>query len=372
MLFRSLSVLMKLSPNKNNSALKKTTLSVKAPLLKKASGKKNVAKTAADDIVISLQQPPDLKTALQFIKRKLSPLTKAPIPIGLKPMLATIGEEAFNSNDWQFEIKWDGYRAISYLNDGVVELSSRNNLPFNQKFKEVVAALQTWNINAVVDGEVVVLNENGHADFEALQGWHIAQKGTLVYFVFDILWLDGYNLMNLNLVERRAILKQLMPPTNTIRFSDSIEDAGIDFFKVAQKNGLEGIIAKRKNAPYITGHRTKNWLKIKSEERHEAVICGYTKKKNTDRLFSSLVLGMPGKNGLTYIGQVGTGFTGAVQNSLFKKMNPLFVKDCPFQKKPATGAPTMWLMPFGLRSKIYRTNKRRHYAPCFFSRFTGR
>ncbi|HVG12051.1 MAG TPA: DNA ligase D, partial [Flavisolibacter sp.] len=147
------------------------------------------------------------------------------------------------------------------------------------------------------------------------------------------------------LFERREILAQLVPMNNVIRFSDSIDEAGIDFFKVARLNGLEGIIAKRKDAPYQPSLRTKNWYKIKAEERHEAVICGYTKKRGSSRLFSSLILGRPGENGMDFIGQVGTGFSAAVQKHLFAVMNPLFTETCPFDIKPVTGAPTMWVKP---------------------------
>jgi len=310
------------------------------------SKKASAENRGAAPLVIDVSAKTNFTSALQLIKRGLSPALKEPMPQNLKPMLSGIAAEPFNAAGWQFEIKWDGYRALSYLKRGSVELKSRNNLSFHEKFSAVTEALMDWGINAVVDGEIVVLNEEGHADFEALQGWKVAQKGTLVYFVFDLLWLDGYNLMSLPLMKRREILIKLMPQNGVIRFSDSIDEAGIDFFKVAQQNGLEGIIAKQKEAPYITATRTKSWLKIKAEERHEAVICGYTKNKDTDRLFSSLVLGLPGKNGLQFIGQVGTGFTAAVQKSLFKKMNPLFSKECPFEKVPNTGAPTMWVTPY--------------------------
>jgi bifunctional non-homologous end joining protein LigD len=114
---------------------------------------------------------------------------------------------------------------------------------------------------------------------------------------------------------------------------------------VAQQNGLEGIIAKQKNATYSPGYRTKSWLKIKAETRHEAVICGYTKNKDTDRLFSSLVLGITEGEKVKFIGQVGTGFTGASQQNIFEKLKPLFTDDCPFEKIPKTGVPTFWVKP---------------------------
>ncbi len=285
-----------------------------------------------------------LKKQIDLITNNLD-TAKSAMPSNLKPMLAGIIDEAFNKGDWQFEIKWDGYRSLTYLQKGNVQLRSRNNLSFNEKYKPVYEALKAWPINAVIDGEIVVLNEEGHADFEGLQKWYQFEQGTLVYFVFDILWLEGHNLMELTLTERRDILKQLVPSNYIIRYSDSIDEYGIDFFKVAQQNGLEGIIAKQKNATYSPGYRTKSWLKIKAETRHEAVICGYTKNKDTDRLFSSLVLGIAEGEKVKFIGQVGTGFTGASQKNIFEKLKPLFTDDCPFEKIPKTGVPTFWVKP---------------------------
>lgn len=267
------------------------------------------------------------------------------IPADLKPMLAGITDAAFDSADWQFEIKWDGYRALAYLQNGKVDLRSRNNLSFNKKYTAVYEALQKWKVDAVVDGEIVVLDDKGHADFAALQKWNVHPHGNLVFIVFDILWLEGESLVDKPLVERRAILQKKLPASNVIRYSEAIDEHGIDFLKVAAENGLEGIIAKKKNSSYLPGYRTKEWLKIKIEARHEAVICGYTRKKDSDRLFSSLILGLPDKNGVKFIGQVGTGFTAASQKEIMAAMKPLLVKDCPFEKIPATTAPPVWIKP---------------------------
>jgi bifunctional non-homologous end joining protein LigD len=267
------------------------------------------------------------------------------MPHDLKPMLASITDAPFNNEDWQFEIKWDGYRALSYLKNGKVQLRSRNNNPFETKYLAVYNALKQWPINAVVDGEIVVLNEEGRADFKALQDWQLEERGGLVYYVFDILWLDGINVMNLSLTQRQDILKQLAPENNVIRFSDSIDQYGIDFYNIAKENGLEGIIAKRKDAPYQINYRTKNWLKIKVEQRHEAVICGYTKNKDTDRLFSSLLLAQYDNDEFSYLGQVGTGFNAAIQETIMKKMKPLVTKIPAVNGIPKLGKETVWVKP---------------------------
>jgi bifunctional non-homologous end joining protein LigD len=311
---------------------------------KKAAGhKKRTRKEEPFEIDVRLAR--QYKSKISLIKRKLKEEPVSPIPYDLKPMLASITEESFNSKDWQFEIKWDGYRALAYLANNSLQLRSRNNISFNQKYAAVYDALRQWPVNAVVDGEIVVLNEEGKSDFKALQDWQYVQNGDLVYFVFDILWLDGISLVNLPLTERQNILKQILPESGVIRFSESIDEYGADFYMIAKENGLEGIIAKQKNSTYKTGYRTQSWLKIKVEQRHEAVICGYTKKADTDREFSSLVLGIYVNEKLQFIGQVGTGFNMAMQTSLMKKMKPLVTKTCPFDETPVTTAPTVWVKP---------------------------
>ena len=305
------------------------------------------SKTAAVSLPIKIdaKAQKQYKSTIELIKRKLSNEPRSAIPKDLKPMLASVTEQPFNSEEWQFEIKWDGYRALAYLNNGKVQLRSRNNLSFDQKYVAVFEALKQWPINAVIDGEIIVLNEDGKADFKSLQDWQLAPTGHLVYYIFDIIWLDGISLVNLPLTERQNILKQITPDSNIIRYSDSIDDYGIDFYNIAKENSLEGIIAKRKDSLYQPGYRTKNWLKIKIEQRHEAVICGYTRNKDTDRLFSSLLLANYANEQLHYIGQVGTGFTEAMQQDIMRKMKPLVTKAAPVDNVPKLGKETVWIKP---------------------------
>ena len=208
------------------------------------------SKTAAVSLPIKIdaKAQKQYKSTIELIKRKLSNEPRSDIPKDLKPMLASVTEQPFNSEEWQFEIKWDGYRALAYLNNGKVQLRSRNNLSFDQKYVAVFEALKQWPINAVIDGEIIVLNEDGKADFKSLQDWQLAPSGNLVYYIFDIIWLDGISLVNLPLTERQNILKQITPDSNIIRYSDSIDDYGIDFYNIAKENSLEGIIAKRKDS----------------------------------------------------------------------------------------------------------------------------
>ncbi len=269
------------------------------------------------------------------------PKKKTPMPVDLKPMLATLVDQPTDAPGWIYEVKWDGYRSLAYLKKGKVDLRSRNNNNFTKKFFSVTKALEDWKINAIVDGEIVVLNEKGLSDFGSLQNWTREEDGELVYYVFDILWLEGINLMNLTVKERRNILQQLSPPEGIIRISESFESSGTEFFAVANQLGLEGIIAKKEDSIYIPDSRTKAWLKIKTEKRHEAVIAGYTRNEDSSKIFSALVLGVyDEKNELKFIGQVGTGFTDNVQTELLKKMKPLIAKKSPFPEEPAINKPT--------------------------------
>ncbi len=167
------------------------------------------------------------------------------MPENISPMLATLVDKPFEEPGWLYEVKWDGYRCMAYLNKGEVDLRSRNNKSFNETYYPIYEALKTWKLNAVLDGEIIVTTENGNADFAALQTWRSEADGELVYYVFDMVWLEGYNLMNRPLSERRQILKQLLPSSGNIKLSEDFETSGKDFFDLAAKLGLEGIMAKK-------------------------------------------------------------------------------------------------------------------------------
>ena len=274
------------------------------------------------------------------ITKSLSKKKKSPMPADLRPMLATLVDHPFDDPDWMYEVKWDGYRTLAYLNKGEVELRSRNNNSFIAKFSPVYAALKEWPIAAIVDGEIVVVNEQGLSNFNSLQNWSGDDDGELLMYVFDILWLNGFNCMDLPLLERRAILRQLVPHEGIIKFSENFEASGTEFFEVAQQAGLEGIIAKRVDSTYHPDTRTKNWLKIKTEQRHEAVIAGYTRNEGSSKLFSALILGVYENGELKFIGQAGTGFTDQVQKKILKILKPLETTKSPFKIEPVINKPT--------------------------------
>jgi len=284
--------------------------------------------------------------------------TKAPMPKGLTPMLATLVDNPPAEEGWQYEVKWDGYRALAYLKNGKVELRSRNNKSFNEKFYPVYDALGKWKIDALLDGEIVVIDEKGQSSFGDLQNWRSEDDGQLIYYLFDILWLEGKDLTGLPLTERRALLMSIAPEESDdlLRVSENFNSSGKDFFAAAQKMGLEGIMAKKKDSLYTPGFRTREWLKIKTANRQEVVIGGYTLNEGSSKLFSSLLVGVFEKGHLQYTGKIGTGFNDKMQKEMMRQFKPLVQQKSPFSSVPDVNKPSrfrpdppeakaVWLQP---------------------------
>ena len=266
---------------------------------------------------------------------------KSAVPAKIKPMKATLVDEPFDELGWLFEVKWDGYRAIAILDkkEGA-QLISRNNLPF-EKYYPINQALKGWKMDAVLDGELLVLNNKGISDFGAMQNWRSEADGNLVYYIFDILWYEGKNLMGLPLIERQAILKEILPTDNDhIRQSKVFDTNGIDFFAAAERMGLEGIIAKKADSAYTSDLRSKEWLKVKVQRRQEVVIAGFTKNDGTGKSFSALVLGVYKGNELQFVGKVGTGFSDKLQKEMMAQFKPLITDESPFDYEVDVDKPT--------------------------------
>jgi len=256
------------------------------------------------------------------------------------PMLATLVDKPFDSDEWIYEVKWDGYRAVAFMKDGEVTLKSRNDKSFNEKFYPVYEELRQMNLNAVLDGEIVVVGSNGQANFGALQNWRSEADGDLVFYVFDILWHEGKDLKSLTLMERREILKEILPTSENILLSEAFETSGIEFLETAKKMNLEGIMAKRKDSEYHTKNRTKNWLKIKANKRQEVVIGGFTLNDDSRKQFSSLLVGVYEGKKLIYTGKVGTGFNTKDQKEMMELFKPLITDKPPFDKEPDINKPS--------------------------------
>jgi bifunctional non-homologous end joining protein LigD len=275
------------------------------------------------------------------VKTLLKKAKKQKFYTELAPMLATLVDAPFDNDDWEFEIKWDGYRALAFMNRGRAELKSRNNKSFNDRFYPIYEAIAHWKVKAVVDGEIVVVDSKGISNFALLQNWRSEADGELLYYVFDLLWLDGKDLTRLPLYERKALLSTIIPKEEgPIRIGYSLKGKGTDFFKAASELGLEGIIAKKSNSRYVPGDRTKNWLKIKIQQRQEVVVAGYTKNQDTPKAFSSLLLGAYSGKELVYVGKVGTGFKEKEQTEMLQLFKKLEMKKSPFAEIPEYNKPS--------------------------------
>jgi bifunctional non-homologous end joining protein LigD len=275
------------------------------------------------------------------VKKQGEKGSESEIPRGMKPMLATLVDEPFDDPDWQYEVKWDGYRALAFLNEGEVELVSRNNKSFNEKFYPIYELLKTFQMDAVFDGEILVLNDKGISNFGDLQNWRSEADGELVYYVFDLIWYDGKDLKELPLHERQEILEKVLPQDDDrVRLSKVFNTNGIEFYRAAEKMGLEGIIAKKKDSTYAPDYRSKDWLKVKVHKRQEVIIAGYTKNTDTSKPFSSLLLGVYVDDTLQYVGKVGTGFSVKLQKEMIAQFEPLITEESPFKDIPDINKPS--------------------------------
>lgn len=270
-----------------------------------------------------------------------------PMPHNIKPMLAKIGKAPFDDKDWVFEKKYDGYRVIAEIEDGEVKLYSRNLISFNQKYKKIVEVLKKIPHQVILDGEMVVLNKEGNPRFQLLQNYQKTGKGAIHYYVFDLLYLNGYELFELSLLERKKLLQQIIEELDNplVLYSDHIKEKGKGFFKKAQQDKLEGIIAKRSNSLYRTNYRSNDWLKIKTAMRQEAVIAGFTAPRGSRKEFGALLMGVYNQGKLEYIGHTGGGFNSSSLKTMMEKLKPLIRKTSPFAKKIKTNMPATWVKP---------------------------
>lgn len=318
--------------------------------ISKPSGKTRQRKIKNADKHIAEEVPESTVPKKMDVKALLKKAPKSSAPRTIKPMKATLINEPFDDSNWVYEVKWDGYRAIAKISNMDVRLISRNNIPF-EKYYPIADLLKKWRINAMIDGEIVVLDNKGISDFGALQNWQSESDGKLTYYVFDILWYEGKNLMGLSLLERQAILQDILPTDDRrIRQSTVFAARGIDFFDAAEQVGLEGIMAKKADSNYTSDLRSKEWLKIKVQRRQEVVIAGFTRNEGSSKTFSSLVLAVHEGKQLRYVGKVGTGFSDAAQKEMMKRFKPLITKNSPFETAPDVDKPSRF-RPKGIGAK---------------------
>jgi bifunctional non-homologous end joining protein LigD len=260
-------------------------------------------------------------------------------------MLAKDSGKPFDDAKWLFEIKWDGYRAIAEKRKDEISLYSRNGLNFKATYPVVADQLKTINADAVLDGEIVVLNDEGTPDFQYLQHYSENQFRPIQYYVFDLLELNGEDTTGLPLIDRKELLQKIIPDNPVIKYSDHIIGDGKAFFEVSKKKDLEGIMAKKMDSKYYPGKRTQEWLKIKHHKTAEAIIAGYTAPAGSRKYFGALILAAKEGNKFIYIGHTGTGFNQSSLKEMYEMLQPLVQKNSPFDEKIKTNSPVTWVKP---------------------------
>jgi bifunctional non-homologous end joining protein LigD len=260
-------------------------------------------------------------------------------------MLAKESVGAFDDPDWIFEIKWDGYRAIAEISKEGVKLYSRNGNLFNAAYPYIIQKLSEIKHSATLDGEIVVLDEEGKPNFQYLQDYENNTFRPIQYCVFDLLALDGKDICHLELLERKNLLKMLLRKNKTIFYSDHIVETGNTFFKAIAAKEMEGIVAKKSDSGYFPGRRSSEWLKIKTHKTLEALIAGFTAPRGGRKYFGALILAL--KKGKTnqYIGHTGTGFSAKTLQEVYQLMKPLLRRTSPFDMAIDSNAPVTWVEP---------------------------
>ena len=259
-------------------------------------------------------------------------------------MLATLVDAPFDAPDWVFETKWDGFRLIAKIEKRRVTLYSRSGLIVSDNYKPIAKVLEKVKQDAVIDGELVALDEHGVSRFQLLQN-ALRTSANLHYCVFDIMFLAGKDLRDLPLVDRKERLRTLLPKDPWLTYSEHWPEHGKRLFKEAQKLLLEGIMAKRAQSRYLSGARSKDWLKIKTGKRQEVVIVRFTAPRRSRPHFGSLVLAVREGDAWRYAGHVGTGFSHAMLEELYGKLWPLRTASSPFKQRVKDEATTTWVKP---------------------------
>ena len=299
------------------------------------------------------EELPPRRSASPLQPAELEGARKSAMPARFGPMLATLGEGAFSDPNWLFEIKWDGVRALAWIAGGKLTLRSRNNLDITNRYPELASLPDAIAApNAVLDGEIVALDARGHSDFERLQErMHVRapsenqiSKTPVVYYVFDLLYCDGYDLREAPLVERKQLLERLLHPSERFRYSDHQMERGEELFELARENSLEGIVAKRAGSAYVSD-RSTNWLKLKVTKTLDAVVGGSSAARTTAIPFGSLLLGLYEGKKFRFIGHVGSGFGEKKLEELAGKLKALETSTCPFDKVPQTNEKATWVSP---------------------------
>jgi bifunctional non-homologous end joining protein LigD len=284
---------------------------------------------------------------------KVKGAVESPVPRSVQPMLATLAEHPPSGSDWLFEVKWDGVRALCFVEDGDLRIYSRNQKRCDQQYPELSVLPRFLKASsAILDGEIAVLDETGRARFSLIQPRigvgdpnsvaHLARSAPVTLFLFDVLYLDGYDLRGVALEERKRLLAEVVTPTDRMRISDHFAAKGVEMLEAARALGVEGILAKRRDSKYEP-RRSRDWVKVKVVITGDFVIGGFTHGERD--YFSSLVLGLYERGRLVHVGQVGTGFNDKTLKEIYARIEPLITKKSPFAGSVKALRDVTWVKP---------------------------
>lgn len=262
----------------------------------------------------------------------------------LRPMLATLTDKPFDDPDWVFETKWDGFRAIAVAKPGQAALYSRNLNDISRKYPSICAALAKIKHEAVLDGELVALDEHGRSRFQLLQNAE-REFARLLYCVFDLLYLDDKDLRGKTLLERKGALEKILPESPLLLYSAHVVGEGIEAFNRAKRAHEEGVMAKLSISLYHSGMRTRDWLKVKASQEQEVVIVGFTAPRGSRKYFGALVLAVREGTGWRYVGRAGTGFDKKTLRTVYDTLVPLITDKKPIPQKVPDAGNTSWVKP---------------------------
>jgi bifunctional non-homologous end joining protein LigD len=270
--------------------------------------------------------------------------SKSKIPGSVEPMLCTLTKEVIQDDKYLYELKLDGYRIISSVEKGKVRMDSRSALNYTHKYPLIAKALAALKQDVVLDGEMVVFNQEGMPDFDALQLYD-GHETPLTYCIFDILWMNGYDLKKLPLTDRKKILEDLLKANRVLRYSDSFDDGNALYREIIEKN-MEGIVAKLKDSPYLPGNRGDSWLKTPTRKRQEFVIGGWA-ESDKSRAFKSLLFGAYSDGKFEWIGRSGGGYKDREMPGILKQLKAIEIDHSPFDNPilDTKGARTHFVKP---------------------------
>jgi bifunctional non-homologous end joining protein LigD len=299
------------------------------------------------------QELPPKRKASPIYAAELQGARKCAMPSLVEPMLATLTEHPFSDPNWLFEIKWDGVRALARIENGALTLRSRTGVDIAKRYPELASLPDDLVARqAFLDGEIVALDARGHSDFERLQermhvrapSENLLAQIPVVYFAFDLLYCDGYDLRETPVLERKQLLQRLLQTSERFRYSDHQLERGKELFELAEQKGLEGIVAKRADSPYVSD-RSPYWVKLKITKTVDAVVGGWTAPRSAAIPLGSLLLGLYQGTKLRFIGHVGSGFDAKKLKQLSSRLKELAAPVCPFNTVPETNEEPSWVSP---------------------------